>query len=311
MRKKFYLVLFIIGVFCLVSCGTSTGDHVTVDNDKIEMNEEDIEDDYLEGEEAEWKEPDDYDELLASDDTYSLYMKTVSGFDDVSDLYGIYNNLIGEWAVEYTEIPEPHSEFCSAGEGVFVCEIYDYIDEPLCFFSVNAAEPFKIHSSFKPENLWFVEGKALVTESVRSNAIKGGATVPTEELYWINTKGENIEQIVINVHDNDSTNPEKFLDWQLVMNADSESFVCEYSKNGDDGIYVYLFKEEKTFLIEDQEIVERCTMGWHPDNDFSVYYEQHFYIDDNKFVIENMEGEDDNPYYVEYDFDGNMITPQH
>lgn len=250
---------------------------------------------------------DDYDELLINDERYFLCKKYVSGFDEDSVYYGIYDGETGEWTFEFTDLDagdRDSSQFYNHGDGVFC---FTYLSEmgntKICFLSSDLGNYFTCNADTEQEEINFVNGKAFLLLH-QDTAIENGRGTPNNKLYFLTTYGE-IEEISIQGFEED---PNYY--WNSVGLSDNDdtqiyarSFENYASGDRITYIYVYFYETNEYLIIDYPNYTEKLVtnFGTNPDNS-SVH------LNNDVLRIDGLKGVDGNRYYAEFDKAGNLVT---
>ena len=251
----------------------------------------------------------EYDEIVLEDDRYYLCKKTESGFDQNMECYGIYDGATGQWALEYRELPLDDIsfyDFNAHGDGVF-SYIYSSYYGKICFLSAELGDLFKTDKVNGREKVSFQDGKALIVLSQDRRYVKiNGESMlsPDRRLCWLNTQGQ-MEDVVLPEFGTDG-----MLYWSdsYIVGPSETAIYARKFDNYNTGecksyIYFYFYDDDTYTIIEDQNYSTRVPEYLGDEDDCSnvELYGDVIYID-------NLQGEDGEKYYAEFDRKGNVVT---
>lgn len=257
------------------------------------------------------KEPpiSEYDEIILNDERYYLCKKVISGFDQNAVCYGIYDAQLEGWAYDFLELPvgdNDHPDFYYHQEGVFS---YSYINSSgntnNCFLSADYGDYFTCDLETNPQQVRFLNGQAFALLYEKSKN-EGGQLTPGNKLYMMSKYGE-LQEIQIEGFEADQR---YYWDEACIYNMHSDEIYARSFRNyisGEKRIYimVYFYEDGSCLILDDQKYNERLILliggKSHEENtNVSLY--------GDLIRIENLEGDDGNNYYVEYDRSGNLVT---
>ena len=250
----------------------------------------------------------EYTEIVLHDDRYYLCRKVESGFSENGEYYGIYDAVNYKWALEYAQYNTHDIDtlnFINHGCGVFSYKYSSYYGTRM-FLSSELGDCFETEMIYNPGTVKFIDGRAIaLLHDEPSNTYVNGMIVPDIRLVWIDTYGSIYDVEIPDFVSND------MLYWsESVLTGDfhqnqiyANSF---YNYNTGSRLYyvfIYHYEDGSTTLISDQEYTTRLTeyIGDSSSN-------SNITINGNIIRIDNLEGDDGNLYYAEFDREGNLVT---
>lgn len=319
MQRKTTILLIFLVLLMLSSCGTRTDPpDVTTHTPSIKVTEAKSEDLLTTPEIAPSTTQEttaygppinEYTDIVLHDDRYYLCRLVQSGFSENGEYYGIYDALNCRWALDYAQYDTHDIDmitFQYHGSGVFSYQ-YSWYYGTKMFLSADLGYSFETEKIYNYKTLRFIDGKAIaLIHDEPSQTYINGMIAPDSKLVWIDTYGA-ISDVVIPGFD-----PDDLIYWsESVLTGDSDqnriyaNSFCNY--NTGSRLYyvlVYHYKDGTVTLISDQEYTTRLQeyIGDSPSN-------SNITIKGDLIRIDQLEGDDGNLYYAEFDFDGNLVTP--
>lgn len=316
MKRIWASILVVIMLVSLCSCGSNDGQQLGMQHSVVETQtptDGEATEEYwsetaaptelpVETEPSGYLPEDEYDEIIARDERYLLCKKIESGFDVNAVCYGIYDSQEQSWALDYKEYEDISDEDIVAhGDGMFS---YDYLGNTgsmrAYFLSANLGGGFKTDNPAQRETVTFKDGKALVLISQDTYYV-GGAISPHTKLCWLTVYGE-YEDVSIPGFAEDDMLYWKEVNWAKdnkdalwAMGVESYQTDIEY-------LCVYIYEDRSFVIIDDETYTTRLTYG-------GGYTEQSSIVLNGELIrINNLEGDNGEQYYAEFDKAGNLVT---
>ncbi len=262
-------------------------------------------------EEAAYPNEEDYDEIILSDERYFFCKKNVSGFEGNEDYYGVYDNELKEWIVDFIALPqptdagalvsiEPNNQVYNFGEGMFGYTLSYDGNMCTCFLSPDmGGKTFILNLDNEPVSTTrFVNGSAFVLEYVKFKGYDEGHIPPDSRLCKLYKDG-TLEEVSIPSFSNDKVG--EYCYWFSCFvhpKDDTKVFAAIFSVEDNYYLYVYLFDDDKAVIIDDNAVIKRIKRN-------SIYEYQSddtiISVDGDKIVLEQLLGDDGNFYRREYD----------
>lgn len=249
----------------------------------------------------------EYTEIVQRDDRYLLCKKVASGFTESGEYYGIYDSVTGTWPLAYDEYDTydmNYLEFYSHGNGVFSYKYSSYYGS-MMFLSAELGGSFKTDKVYNYQNVRFVDGKALMTFYIGRQGYVDGRIASDTKLAWVNTKGQITDVSVPGFSEGDMFYwSESFLTgWKDTDRIFGQSFYNYNTGERLHYVYIYFYEDGTTTIIDDQKYTTRLReyIGDSPGNSDIT-------IEGDLIRITNLEGDDGELYYAEFDRAGNVVT---
>lgn len=315
MKRVLCIVMLLTMLMSFYSCALENDDIVRGEEQSamptVTANE--IEDEVLEPVVRETENPyefppeDDYTEIILRDERYCLCKKIESGFTENGEYYGIYDSLTGSWPLEYAEYDTydmNYLEFYSHGNGVFSYKYSSYYGS-MMFLSADLGGSFKTDKVYNYQNVKFIDGKALMTFYIGSQGYVDGRIASDTELAWVDTMGRISTVSVPGFSDDDMFYwSESYLTgWNASDQIFGQSFYNYNTGERLHYVYVYFYEDGTTTIIKDQDYTTRLReyIG-------DVSGSSDITLEGDLIRITNLEGDDGELYYAEFDRDGNVVT---
>ena len=305
MKNKYYLIIALVVCLLLCSCGrgnASIGPADTPNSVDPSYNTP-TESVTIATEELVSGPPEsDYTEIVLQDDQYYLCKKIQSGFTDNSEYYGIYDAQNNTWALQYAGYETydiPSMIFNSHGNGMFSYKYSSYYGT-MMFLSAELESSFQTEKIYNYESVKFIDGRAIaLIHEEPSQTYVDGMIAPTSRLVWIDTYG-NISSVSIPGFDSDD-----LLYWSesvLTGYSDQDEIYANSFYNYNTGerlhyVFIYHYEDGSCTLISDQDYI-----GDSPSS-------SNITVEGDIIRIDQLEGDDGELYYAEFDRDGNVVTP--
>lgn len=247
----------------------------------------------------------DYDEIILCDERYYLCKKAESGFDVNTTYFGIYDNELGKWTLEFCELPVnvENPEFYNHGNGVFSFSFIKGGGSEVCFLSSDLGGYF-IHDVINEYAIHYVNGKAFVLLYEESKN-QGGKLTPNNRLYLMSTLGE-LEEVSIAGFEADEA---FYWDEASICEVRDTTLYAKSFGNYISGkrktyIFVYFYGEGKYTIIDNEEYNNRLRLC--VGSDFST--NSIVSLQEDLIQINRLQGDDGKEYYAEFDKEGNLVT---
>lgn len=270
---------------------------------------------------------DEFDSVILEDGSgrYYLCKKVEAGFNANVTMYGIYDSKLAEWTCPFAELPEiplgrrasqagiDESDFFDLGEGVFCFWTSSYFGSWLYCLSFDAGGYFS-HEIYSPDVFYdfndsiseFANGEAFLLAPQDSYHTDGYPRYSSSRnnLCLLSTAGELRDVFVEEIEDQD------FIEWRgraLSAKGDRQIYATLFydikAEDDSDGyLFVYFRDSGNHVLIDDQMYVDRV----HYDN--SEDKRTLVTLDGDLIRVENLQGDDEQMYYAEFDLEGNLVT---